>query len=59
MILQVDPPNTAGNLSCRLTFEPLKPYLEAHTLPPFLGDLVLWLGSVILKSRRPKKRGRV
>ena len=22
---------------------------------PFLGYLVLWLGSVILKSRRPKK----
>ena len=31
-------------------------YPEAHTLP-FLGYLVLWLGSVILKSRRPKKGG--
>ena len=30
-------------------------YLEAHTLPLFLGYLVLWLGSIILKSRRPKK----
>ena len=29
-------------------------YLEAHTLPLCLGYLVLWLGSVILKSRRPK-----
>ena len=24
-------------------------YLEAHTLPDFLGYLVLWLGSVVLK----------
>ena len=35
--------------------------LEANAVPrgsyptPFLGYLVLWLGSVILKSRRPKK----
>ena len=29
-------------------------YLEAHTLP-LLGYLALWLGSVILKIRRPKK----
>ena len=37
------------------------PNLKPETLPrgsyptPFLGYLVLWLGSVILKSRRPKK----
>ena len=30
-------------------------YLEAHTLPLLLGYLVLWLGSVILKSRRVAK----
>ena len=30
-------------------------YLEAHTLPLLLGYLVLWLGSVLLKSRRPKR----
>ena len=35
--------------------EGFRVYLEAHTLPLFLGYLVLWLGSVILKSRRPKK----
>ena len=33
----------------------MHPDLEAHTLPLFLGYLVLGLGSVILKSRRPKK----
>ena len=37
--------------------------LRVQSLPrgsyptPFLGYLVLWLGSVILKSRRPKKGG--
>ena len=31
-------------------------YLPRGSYPtPFLGYLVLWLGSVILKSRRPKK----
>ena len=30
-------------------------YLEAVTLARFLGYLFLWLGSVVLKSRRPKK----
>ena len=31
------------------TLRALGNYLEAHTLPPFFGYLVLWLGSVVLK----------
>ena len=41
---------------CSVALEALGATIPRGSYPtPFLGCLVLWLGSVILKSRRPKK----